>query len=230
MDFRLRLFEHFTRITKALGSGSRLRVLELLAQGERSVESLSAVAGMSVANTSQHLQRLRHAGLVLSRKEGSFVYYRVSGGGVVRLLQALGEVAENNLPEVAPLIAQFLTARDETEPVSHDELLQRMRRGRAIVIDVRPPEEFAAAHIAGAVNVPMAELADWMRRARPGREVVAYCRGRYQAPGLRTGRSQAARRFAYAKLHVVRRRDHHRGLNASLERPSRARQSHPPAH
>jgi rhodanese-related sulfurtransferase/DNA-binding MarR family transcriptional regulator len=179
MDFKPRLFEHFTRITKALGSGNRLRMLELLAQGERSVESLAALTAMSVANTSRHLQQLRAAGLVHSRKEGLYVYYRVSGSGVVRLLQALGEVAENNLAEVSQLIAQFLTARDALEPVPQHELLQRVREGLVTVIDVRPPDEFAAGHIPGAINVPIEALADWARLAPRGSEIVAYCRGPY---------------------------------------------------
>ena len=179
MDFKPLLFEHFTRITKALGSANRLRMLELLAQGERSVEKLATLTAMSVANTSRHLQQLRAAGLVQSRKEGLYVYYRVSGGGVVRLLQALGEVAEHNLAEVALLVAQYLTARDALEPIAQCELLRRVRAGLATVIDVRPSDEFAAGHIAGAVNVPIDELAEWARGAPHDREIVAYCRGPY---------------------------------------------------
>lgn len=179
MDFKPLLFEHFTRITKALGSGNRLRMLELLAQGERSVERLAALTAMSVANTSRHLQQLRAAGLVHSRKEGLYVYYRVSGGGVVRLLQALGEVAQHNLAEVSLLVAQFLTARDALEPIPQHELLERVRAGLVTVIDVRPSDEFAAGHIAGAVNVPVEALAEWARRAPRDHEIVAYCRGPY---------------------------------------------------
>jgi len=182
MDFKPSLFDQFTRITKALGNGNRLRMLELLAQAERSVESLAGLSGLSVANTSRHLQQLRAAGLVQSRKEGAYVHYRLSGGGVVRLLNALGEVAEHNLAEVSQLIAQFLTARDALEPVPHRELLQRLRQRLVTVIDVRPPEEFAAGHVPGAINVPMPELPAWAGRARhvdTAGEVVAYCRGPY---------------------------------------------------
>jgi len=179
MDFKPRLFEHFTRITKALGSGNRLRMLELLAQGERSVEKLASLTAMSVANTSRHLQQLRRAGLVRSRKEGLYVYYEISGGGVVRLLQALGEVAENNLAEVSHLIGQFLSARDDLEPVPQRELLERVRKGLVTVIDVRPAEEFAAGHIPGAINVPLSALGAWALAAPRGQEVVAYCRGPY---------------------------------------------------
>jgi len=201
MDFKPRLLEHFTRITKALGSGNRLRMLELLAQSERSVENLASLTAMSVANTSRNLQQLRRAGLVKSRKEGLYVYYEISGGGVVRLLQALGEVAENNLAEVSQLIAQFLTARDELEPVRHRELVQRARKGLITVIDVRPPEEFAAGHVPGAINVPLTGLGAWARGAPRGKEIVAYCRGPYcvmafEAVAQLRGKGLRARRLA----------------------------------
>jgi rhodanese-related sulfurtransferase/DNA-binding transcriptional ArsR family regulator len=179
IDFKQRLLEQFSRITKALSSGNRLHLLELLAQGERSVETLASLAGMSVANTSRHLQQLRQAGLVRSRKDGLYVRYQIAGGGVVRLLHALGEVAQNNLAEVSQLIDEFLTARDALEPVAHQELMQRARKGLVTVIDVRPPEEFAAGHIAGALNVPLGDLVKWVRRAPKGKEIIAYCRGPY---------------------------------------------------
>lgn len=179
MDFKPRLFDQLSRITKALSSGNRLHLLELLAQSERSVESLTNLTGMSVANTSRHLQQLRAVGLVQSRKEGLYVYYRVSGSGVVRLLHALGEVAEHNLAEVSQLIGEFLTARDSLEPVPHAELMQRARKGLVTVIDVRPPEEFAAGHIPGAINVPLAQIEHWARSAPKSKQIVAYCRGPY---------------------------------------------------
>ena len=179
LDVKATLFEQFTRVTKALGSGNRLRLLDLLAQTERSVESLATLTAMSVANTSRHLQQLRRAGLVASRKEGAYVYYRISGNGVVRLLQAIGEVAEHNLAEVSQLIAQYLESRDQLEPVPQRELLARVRKGLVTVIDVRPAEEFAAGHIPGALNVPLAELDTWSQRAPHDREIVAYCRGPY---------------------------------------------------
>lgn len=182
MDFKPSLFEHFTRITKALGNRNRLLMLELLAQAERSVDNLAAMCRMSVANTSRHLQLLRAAGLVHSRKEGAHVYYQVSGGGVVRLLHALGEVAENNLAEVSRLVAQFLTARDALEPVMREELLRLAKHARVTVIDVRPPEEFTSGHLPGAINVPLPDLASWASRANPATRagaIVAYCRGPY---------------------------------------------------
>jgi rhodanese-related sulfurtransferase len=134
---------------------------------------------MSVANTSRHLQQLRQAGLVHARKDGLYVYYQVAGGGVVRLLGAIGEVAENNLAEVSKLISEFLTARDALEPVPHAELLQRARKGLVTVIDVRPPEEFAAGHIPGALNVPLESIGKWARGAPKRGEIIAYCRGPY---------------------------------------------------
>jgi len=179
MEFKPRLLEQFSRITKALSSANRLQLLELLAQSERSVETLATLTGMTVANTSRHLQKLRIAGLVRSRKDGLYVYYQISGGGVVRLLHALGEVAENNLAEVSQLVSEFLTARDSLEPVPHQELLQRARKGLVTVIDLRPPEEFAAGHIPGAINVPLAELERWARGVPKSKQIVAYCRGPY---------------------------------------------------
>jgi rhodanese-related sulfurtransferase/DNA-binding transcriptional ArsR family regulator len=179
MEFKPRLFEQFSRIAKALSSGNRLQLLELVAQGERTVENLANLTGMSVANTSRHLQQLRLAGLVRSRKDGLYVHYQIAGGGVVRLLHALGEVAEHNLAEVSQLITEFLSARDMLEPVPHQELVQRARKGLVTVIDVRPREEFAAGHIPGALNVPLAELDRWARGMPKARQIVAYCRGPY---------------------------------------------------
>jgi rhodanese-related sulfurtransferase len=171
------LFAEFARVTKALASGNRLELLEFLAQGERSVESLARLSGLSVANTSRHLQVLRQAGLVLTRKEGQYVFYSVAGAGVIRLLAALQEVAQHNVAEVTRLVDTFLASKDSLEPVSVNELLDRMRRGLVTVIDVRPPEEYSAGHLAGAINVPLDEIKNQPGALQPGREVVAYCRG-----------------------------------------------------
>src|SRR6266481_5464086 len=154
-EFKTELFEQFARVSQALSSGKRLEILELLAQGERSVDALTQLTGMTAANTSQHLQQLRKAGLVASRKDGLFVIYRIAGGGVVRLLMALREVAENNLAEVERLIKSFLSKKDNLEPVSADELRKLTRRGAVTVVDVRPPEEYAAGHLPGALNLPL---------------------------------------------------------------------------
>lgn len=171
------LFAEFARVSKALGSGNRLELLEFLAQGERSVDTLAKLAGLSVANTSRHLQILRQAGLVTARKEGLFVHYSVSGDGVVRLLAALQEVAQHNVAEVTKLVNTYLTSKDSLEPVSVQDLADRMRNGLVTVVDVRPPEEYAAGHLAGAINMPLADLDNNLAGLPPGREIIAYCRG-----------------------------------------------------
>ena len=176
-SFKHDLFTQFARVGKALGNANRLELLEFLAQGERSVDALARVAGLSVANTSQHLQQLRQAGLVACRKEGPKVWYRVSGDDVMRLLDALRGVAERHLAEVERLVSSYLTVKDELEPLPREELLARARDGLVTVLDVRPAEEYAAGHVPGAVNVPLAELEDWLDRLDPAQEVVAYCRG-----------------------------------------------------
>lgn len=171
------LFAEFARVSKALGSGNRLELLEFLAQSERTVDTLAKLSGLSVANTSRHLQVLRQAGLVTARKDGLFVHYRVSGGGVVRLLASLQEVAQHNVAEVDKLVQTYLASKDSLEPVTVQDLAERMRSGLVTVIDVRPPEEYAAGHLSGAINVPLAELETRLDQMPPDREVVAYCRG-----------------------------------------------------
>lgn len=171
------LFAEFARVSKALGSGNRLELLEFLAQGERSVDALAKLSGLSVANTSRHLQVLRQAGLVGARKEGLFVHYSVSGEGVVKLLAALQEVAQHNVAEVTKLVNTYLTSKDSLEPVSVQDLADRMRSGLVTIVDVRPQEEFAAGHLLGAINMPLADLEKNLTSLPPGREIIAYCRG-----------------------------------------------------
>ncbi|HZP94471.1 MAG TPA: metalloregulator ArsR/SmtB family transcription factor [Burkholderiales bacterium] len=173
------LFEQFARIGKALSSGKRLQMLEYLAQGERSVDALSRMTGLSVANTSQHLQQLRQAGLASARKDGLYVYYRLSGNGVVRLLAALHAVGEEHLAEVECLVRLYFETKDSLEPVPGRELLQRAKAGVVTVLDVRPREEYAAGHIRGAINVPLGELAKRLHEIPDDKEIVAYCRGPY---------------------------------------------------
>jgi rhodanese-related sulfurtransferase/DNA-binding transcriptional ArsR family regulator len=176
-NFKQDLFAQFARVGKALGNGNRLELLEFLAQGERSVDELAKVSGLSVANTSQHLQQLRQAGLVLTRKEGLKVFYRLSGDDVIELLDALRTVAERHVAEVERLVNAVLTVKDSLEPIHREELLARAREGLVTVIDVRPPEEYASGHVPGAVNVPLAELESHLQDFEPGQEIVAYCRG-----------------------------------------------------
>lgn len=178
-NFKQDLFSQFARVGKALSNGNRLELLEFLAQGERGVEALSKVAGLSVANTSQHLQQLRQAGLVTTRKEGQHVYYSLSGEDVVRLLECLRRVAEAHVAEVDRLVNTYLNVKDNLEPVPAAELLNRARDGLVTVIDVRPPEEYAAGHLPGAINIPLAELEKHLADLPRDAEVVAYCRGPY---------------------------------------------------
>ncbi len=173
------LYVHFAEVAKALGSGHRLEMLELLAQGERSVEALADLADLSVANASQHLQHLRRTGLVTSRKEGRYVFYLLTNDEVLSLVNALRVVAERNHAEAALVVELYFRQRDALEPVSRAELLRRSREGSVTVLDVRPPEEFAAGHIAGAINIPIKELERRLAEVERGREVVAYCRGPY---------------------------------------------------
>jgi len=175
--FKQDLFAQFARIGKAMSNGNRLELLEFIAQGERSVEQLAKVAGLTVANASQHLQQLRQAGLVACRKEGLKVFYRISDNDVLTLFSALRQVAERHLAEVEQLVQSYLTTKDALEPVARNELLERVRDGLVTVLDVRPPEEYAAGHVPGALNIPLAELEDHLEELDPGHEVIAYCRG-----------------------------------------------------
>jgi rhodanese-related sulfurtransferase/DNA-binding transcriptional ArsR family regulator len=173
------LFEQFARVAKALGHANRLELLEFLAQGERSVEVLAGLAGLSVANASQHLRHLLRVGLVRSRKDGQYVHYALADESVVALLGALRGVAETTLAEIDRLVDTYLKAKDALEPLSPDELLSRSRQGLVTVLDVRPPEEYRAGHLAGAVNIPLADLKRRVGELTSDQEVIAYCRGPY---------------------------------------------------
>ncbi len=158
---------------------SRLDLLELLAQGERNVDGLSKVAGLALANTSQHLQYLRRAGLVLSRKQGLQVFYRLAGDDVIDLLSALRRTTERHIAEVDRVVSGYFNERDSLEPLSRKELLKRTKDGLVTVLDVRPPEEYRAGHIPGAVNLPLKELKKRIKDLPKGQEIIAYCRGPY---------------------------------------------------
>ncbi len=177
MSFKQDLFAQFARVGKALSNGNRLEILEFLAQGARNVEELAKISGLSVANTSQHLQILRQLGLVSSCKQGLKVYYSISGDDVVELLKILRLVSERHLADVNQLINTYLTVKDELEPVPREELLERVSQGLVTVLDVRPHEEFAAGHLPGAINIPPDELEQRLQALDPELEVVAYCRG-----------------------------------------------------
>jgi rhodanese-related sulfurtransferase/DNA-binding transcriptional ArsR family regulator len=177
--FKHDVYAQLARVAKALAHPNRLALLEYVAQGPRSVDELAGLAQLSVANASQHLQELRQAGLAQARKEGLRVYYELAGADVVALLAALRRVGETRVAAVEQLVRAFVTDRDELEPVPAQELLQRAQEGLVTVLDVRPPEEFAAGHLPGAVNLPLDQLAGRLRKLPKNRQVVAYCRGPY---------------------------------------------------
>ena len=175
--FKSDLFTQFARVGKALSNANRLELLEFLAQGSRSVESLANVAKLSIANTSQHLQQLRQSGLVTSRKEGLKVYYSLSGDDVINLLDSLRDVAERHISDVDMLVNTYLTAKDNLEPIPANELLEMAKQDLITVMDVRPKEEFEAGHVQGAINIPIEELEQHLAELNPEQEIVAYCRG-----------------------------------------------------
>jgi len=172
------VFVGLAEIAQALGHPHRLELLEHLGQGERSVEDLAARTGLTVANTSRHLQLLRRAALVEGRRERKRVFYHLAGeDAVIGLLLALSRVGERNSAEIARVVASYFRARDELEPVSRDELLDRLRAGTATVLDVRPEDEFRQGHLPDALNIPLAQLEQRLAELPADREIVAYCRG-----------------------------------------------------
>jgi rhodanese-related sulfurtransferase/DNA-binding transcriptional ArsR family regulator len=176
------LFDEFARVGKALASGRRIELLDVLANGERTVEALAREGGLSVANASQHLQVLRQAGLVAVRREGTSVYYRLAAREVFGLWRALRTLAASRLAEVERLAAAYLGGHDELEPVTRKELARRLQDGESIVVlDVRPAAEHAAGHLPGAVSIPISELRRRMAELPRQSDIVAYCRGPFCA-------------------------------------------------
>jgi rhodanese-related sulfurtransferase/DNA-binding transcriptional ArsR family regulator len=177
--FKDRLYAQFARVGKAIGNPHRLELLELLAQGERTVDSLASETGMSLANTSQHLQALRQGGLVESRKAGLFVHYRIADAAVVDLSKSVRTVTERQLAELDRVVRDYLGDRSKSEPVPMQELLERARAGTVVILDTRPSHEYASGHIAGAISFPHDEMAERLRDLPKSKEYVAYCRGPY---------------------------------------------------
>jgi rhodanese-related sulfurtransferase len=177
--FKVELFEEFARIGKALSSGRRLELLELLAQGERAVEELALETEMSVANTSQHLQVLRSAHLVAVRRSGTYAKYRLSDDHVLRLWLSLREVGEIQLSEIERLVESFFKDRKGLEATTCEDLLQQLEAGSVIVLDVRPEQEYRAGHIPGARSIPLNELETRLKEIPRKKMIVAYCRGPY---------------------------------------------------
>jgi rhodanese-related sulfurtransferase/DNA-binding transcriptional ArsR family regulator len=173
------LFVEFAEVAKCLAHAHRLELVEQLAQGERSVEILAAKTGLSIANTSQHLQQMRRAGIISARRDGKFVFNRLADESVLDLLAALRRIAERNSAEVERVIRTYFNDRDSLEAVSRDELLAQTRAGVVTVLDVRPSDEFNLGHLPGAVNIPLRDLEARLAEIDPSHEIVAYCRGPY---------------------------------------------------
>lgn len=176
---KLALFEQFALIARTLGHPQRLELIEQLGQGPRSVDRLAEKLALPIANVSQHLQTMRRAGLVTAERRGKFVVYRLTDASVLAAMQAIRRVAENNLAEVDSIVRGYFDRRDSLEPITREELSDRLRDGTVTVLDVRPADEFALGHIPGAVNVPLAELDASLTTLDRQRDVVAYCRGAY---------------------------------------------------
>src|SRR5262245_39269332 len=173
------LYAQFAGVAKAIANEHRLELLELVAQGERSVEALAERSGLSLANASQHLQHLRRAGLVTARRQAKFVLYRLADDAVLTMLAAMHKVAERNVGEVERILRSYFHARDSLEPVSRAELTKRMKQGPVTVLDVRPEDEFALGHLPGASSVPLSRLKRRLSKLDRNTEIVAYCRGPY---------------------------------------------------
>jgi rhodanese-related sulfurtransferase/biotin operon repressor len=199
-EFKNRLYAQFARIGKALASPHRLELLELLGQAERTVDSLARELDISIASVSQHLQALRQAALVESRKQGLFVHYRLADPAIVDLCRALRTVSERRLADLDRIVRAHFGARSASEPVSMIELLKRSRSADVVILDTRPPREYEAGHIAGAISVPVDELRRRLKQLTKDKEYVAYCRGPYcvyadQAVEFLRTRGRRARRL-----------------------------------
>jgi len=176
------LFDEFARVGKALSSGRRAEMIDVLANGERKVEALAEQVNLSVANVSQHLQILRAAGLVTSRREGTSIYYRLAGPEVVTLWRAVQQLAADRLAVVDRLARAYLGEDNGVEAVTKEDLARRLRKKEDFVIlDVRPHDEFTAGHIPGAISIPVDELRRRLKELPKGKHVIAYCRGSYCA-------------------------------------------------
>ena len=214
-----RIYEQFSRISKALAAPARLELLDLLLQGERPVDALARATGLSVANASQHLQVLAGARLVDSRREGQRIFYRVADESVEQLWHTLRRTVEARIPELDAVVRDYLVGRDEFEPIDRAELVRRLKAGTVTLIDVRPVEEYEAAHIPGAVSVPLDQISAFAKNVPKRRTIVAYCRGPYCVLSL-----QAAAALRKRGLTVMRSEDgisEWRAAGLPLERAER---------
>ena len=178
-EFKDHLFEQFARVGKALASPKRLEIVDLLAQGERTVEEIARETTMSVASASQHLQALKAARMVAARREGLYIHYRLADEDVFRTWQAVRALAESRLSEVDSVVEAYLVDRNALEAVDARELMERLNDGSVVVLDVRPKAEYRAGHIPGALSVPVDTLEAALQTLPRDREIVAYCRGPY---------------------------------------------------
>jgi len=177
--YKQELYSQFSKIGKAVGNANRFELLEQISQGECSVEALVSLTGLSFANTSQHLRHLHQAGLVLTRKEGQRVFYRLADQTIVDLLGMLRKIAQNNLAEVDKLITTYLTVKDDLEPLIAKDLLDKINNKEVTVLDIRSPNEYERGHLPGAINIPLEELEKHLGELEKDREIIAYCRGPY---------------------------------------------------
>lgn len=194
------IFSEIAELIKALGNGHRLMLLEHIAQGERSVDRLAELSGMPIANTSQHLQTLRRAGFVTTRRDGKRVLYRLSDGPVIPLLAAIRGYAEHNRAEVRELISGAYTRNGTVEEITSKELLERLREGAVTLLDVRAEDEFALGHLPGAFNIPSEELEKRFKELPKDREIVAYCRGPYCVMSVEATVSLAQKGYKVSRL------------------------------
>ena len=178
-SLKTELFDQLARVGRAVSAPLRLAILDLLAQSERTVEAIAREIGASVANASQHLQQLRAARLVETRRDGQFIFYRLADDKVLRLCQVIREVGEARLAEIEQVARTYLKERETMQTVDASELVRLMRAGEVVVLDVRPPAEFTAGHIASARSIPLKELQKRLRELPKRRQIVAYCRGPY---------------------------------------------------
>ena len=178
-DFKDPLYAQFARIGHAVASPKRIELLDLLSQGEKTVEQLAEQSATPVKNTSAHLRVLRQSRLVETRREGTYVYYRLADEDVFRFLRDLQALGHSRLAEVEQVASLYLDGRDELEPITLDELRRRLREGDVTVVDVRPEEEYRAGHIPGALSIPVAQMKRRLAEIPKRREIVAYCRGPY---------------------------------------------------
>ncbi|MDH3884466.1 MAG: metalloregulator ArsR/SmtB family transcription factor [Desulfobacterales bacterium] len=198
--FKDAIYEQFARIGKSVSSPKRLELLDLLCQGERTVEVLAKESGLTIANTSQHLQVLRAARLVEAEKEGLFVIYRLADQTVCEFFRAMRVLAESRLAEVEQIKRRFLEGREGMEPVDREALLKLVREGAVTVLDVRPVEEYNAGHIPGALSIPLKELTLHLTELPHDQEIVAYCRGPYCVLSIQAVEMLRAKGFHAVRL------------------------------